>query len=206
MTEEARQHVGREARKLERQVGHQQVGRRRHEEHREPAREEQREVLALVRLPAHLARAERHPDRGEQRQAEQHLEVDAEAVEHEHAAEEPLARRHPQQADRRADGRGRTRERDDPRPAAPLDAPGGEPEVERQHRHDGRREHQLGAEVAKALRRVHPASARRSSRAAAARRPAAPARSGGAAPGSAGSGWASGRCRGTARSPPAARA
>ena len=51
MAQVAGQHVRGEADELERQVRHQQVRRRRHEEHAERAREQERVVLALVRRP-----------------------------------------------------------------------------------------------------------------------------------------------------------
>src|SRR5438094_604862 len=69
------------ANELEREVRHEEGRGRRHEEHREAGREEERVVLALVRLAAHLTRAGRHPDDGEKRQAEEHLEEHAETVE-----------------------------------------------------------------------------------------------------------------------------
>ena len=82
VAQEAGQDVRGEADELERQVGHQQVRRRRHQEHAERAREQERVVLALVRSAAHLGRARatsRPPPAATS--AEQQLEEDAEGVE-----------------------------------------------------------------------------------------------------------------------------
>jgi hypothetical protein len=84
----AGEHIGRDADELERQIRHQQIRRRGHEECAEGAGQQQAVVLAALHA-THFVGPQRHPDSRQRRQREDRLEEDRERVVDDHAAEQP---------------------------------------------------------------------------------------------------------------------